>query len=40
MGCGVSYVYAHLLAAAKLTGISKLWTLEKRLDAVTSVLAG
>lgn len=40
MGRGVGYVDVHLLAAAKLAGISELWTLDKRLDAVTGVLAG
>jgi len=39
MGRGIGYVDAHLLAAAKLAGVSELWTLDKRLEAVTSVLA-
>lgn len=39
MGRGIGYVDAHLLAAAKLAGVSELWTLDKRLDAVTDVLA-
>ena len=39
MGRGVGYIDAHLLAAAKLAGVSELWTLDKRLDAATGVLA-
>ena len=40
MGRGIGYVDAHLLAAAKLAGVRELWTLDKRLDSVTGVLAG
>jgi predicted nucleic acid-binding protein len=38
-GRGIGYVDAHLLTAGKLAGITELWTLDKRLDAVKSVLA-
>ena len=33
-GRGISYVDAHLLAAARLTAGSKLWTRDRRLQAV------
>jgi predicted nucleic acid-binding protein len=37
-GLGVGYVDAHLLASAKLTPSSRLWTLDQRLDAVAAKL--
>ncbi len=37
-GLGVGYVDAHLLASAKLTAGSELWTLDQRLDALAAKL--
>ncbi|HEX4185203.1 MAG TPA: type II toxin-antitoxin system VapC family toxin [Stellaceae bacterium] len=37
-GRGIGYVDAHLLAAARLTTGSKLWTLDRRLQAVAAQL--
>jgi len=37
-GRGIGYVDAHLLAAARLTGGSKLWTRDRRLHAVAAQL--
>jgi predicted nucleic acid-binding protein len=37
-GRGIGYVDAHLLAAARLTAGSKLWTLDRRLQAVAAQL--
>ena len=37
-GCGIGYLDAHLLAAARLTGGSKLWTRDRRLEAVAAQL--
>ena len=37
-GIGIGYVDAHLLASARLTPGSILWTLDKRLDVMASVL--
>jgi hypothetical protein len=34
MGKGIGYVDAHLLAAISVTGTGRLWTRDKRLDAV------
>ena len=34
MGKGIGYVDAHLLAAISMTGTGRLWTRDKRLDAV------
>jgi hypothetical protein len=35
-GCGVGYVDIHLLAAARLTAGSELWTSDKRLRGVAT----
>jgi len=35
---GIGYVDAHLLAAARLTAGSKLWTRDRRLQAVAAQL--
>ncbi|MCF6264782.1 MAG: type II toxin-antitoxin system VapC family toxin [Xanthomonadales bacterium] len=35
MGCGLGYVDIHLLAATALTGSSRLWTRDKRLQVAT-----
>jgi predicted nucleic acid-binding protein len=37
-GSGIGYVDAHLLAAARLTAGSKLWTRDRRLQAVAAQL--
>ena len=37
-GCGIGYVDAHLLAAARLTAGTKLWTHDRRLQAVAAQL--
>jgi len=37
-GRGIGYVDAHLLAAARLTAGSKLWTHDRRLQAVAAQL--
>jgi predicted nucleic acid-binding protein len=37
-GRGIGYVDAHLLAAARLTTDSKLWTRDRRLQAVAAEL--
>jgi hypothetical protein len=37
-GRGIGYVDAHLLAAARLTTGSKLWTRDRRLQAVAAQL--
>jgi predicted nucleic acid-binding protein len=37
-GIGIGYVDAHLLAAARLTPATKLWTLDKRLQAAATRL--
>jgi len=37
-GCGIGYVDAHLLAAARLTSGTKLWTHDRRLRAVAAQL--
>jgi len=37
-GIGIGYVDAHLLAAARLTPGTRLWTLDKRLQAAASEL--
>lgn len=37
-GRGIGYVDAHLLAAARLTSGSRLWTLDKRLQAAAGSL--
>jgi hypothetical protein len=37
-GRGIGYVDAHLLAAVRLTVGSKLWTLDRRLQAVAAQL--
>jgi predicted nucleic acid-binding protein len=37
-GRGIGYVDAHLLAAARLTNGSRLWTLDRRLQAVAAQL--
>lgn len=39
MGHGIGYIDAHLLAATALTEGAKLWTKDKRLDALTHKLA-
>jgi len=38
-GSGVGYVDAHLLAAARLTRNARLWTRDKRLDAIAQRLS-
>ena len=38
MGHGIGYIDAHLLAATALTEGAKLWTLDKRLDALAQPL--
>jgi hypothetical protein len=37
-GRGIGYVDAHLLAAARLTAGSKLWTRDRRLQSVAAQL--
>jgi len=37
-GRGIGYIDAHLLAAARLTAGSKLWTYDRRLQAVAATL--
>ena len=39
MGRGIGYVDAHLLAAVTLSGVTKIWTRDKRLRAVADALA-
>ena len=36
MGRGIGYIDAHLLASASLTGTVRLWTFDKRLDAIAT----
>ncbi len=38
MGRGIGYIDAHLLAAVALTGSTRLWTRDKRLNAVAESL--
>ena len=38
MGKGIGYVDAHLLAATAATGTGRLWTRDKRLDAVAGFI--
>jgi len=37
-GRGIGYVDAHLLAAVRLTADAKLWTVDRRLQAVATEL--
>jgi predicted nucleic acid-binding protein len=37
-GCGIGYIDAHLLAAARLTADAKLWTRDPTLNAVAAQL--
>ncbi|MHB8747201.1 MAG: type II toxin-antitoxin system VapC family toxin [Gammaproteobacteria bacterium] len=39
MGRGIGYIDAHLLSAATLGGVTRLWTRDKRLRAVADALA-
>jgi hypothetical protein len=39
MGGGIGYVDAHLLASVALAGQMRLWTRDKRLQAVATSLA-
>ncbi len=39
MGCGIGYVDAHLLAAAALSGDTRLWTRDRRLRGVARDLS-
>lgn len=36
MGRGIGYIDAHLLASTSLTGTVRLWTSDKRLDAIAA----
>jgi len=38
-GAGIGYVDAHLLAAARLTPVARLWTRDRRLNTVAERLA-
>lgn len=38
MGKGIGYVDAHLLASISVTGTGRLWTRDKRLDAVAGAI--
>lgn len=38
-GLGIGYVDVHLLASARLTGDTRLWTRDKRLDSAAAGLA-